>query len=642
MVCLSPSPSNKRVIRTARKMAEGSVCAGPPIALYIASTEQGAGEDSLLRENILFAREAGFEIHTVRSNDIPLAIAEYARRAGVTDLFLGYSPPPFFLQAKRAINEQLLSYLPTVDIHIIPDPVSSPYPKAAQKGDGGISWNLQDLLRVLGIMAAATLLALWFYYSRFSNANIITIYILAVLIASVMTSSRIYGLLAAILYVLLFNFLFIDPRFTLLVYDSEYLMTYLVTAVAALITGTVTIRMKNIARVSAENEYQARILLDTVGKLEGASGSEDVIGVTCGQLVHLLGRAVVFVPEEKPGSVPDPRFFPAGDHVFEPEKLEQEMEAVRWSMENRHHSGAFTSHFPEYSGRYLCLFSGDSRFGVIGFAMAGQPFTEFEKTILLSIVHECTMSLVNELMNRTRKEAEIRAENERLRAGLLRSLSHDLRTPLTSIYGNASSLRLYENELTREERDRIYDTMMEDAQWLNVQFENILSMTRLESGSGLQKTVEDMEDVIAESLRHIAPHPGHTIGTEPSDQMLFAAMDSRLIMQVLINLLNNAIKYTPAGTSVLVRSWCSEEEPEPGKWIVVEVADNGPGISDEDKPHIFELFYSGGHTVADSYRSMGIGLNLCAEIMHAHGGSIEVRDNAPSGSVFRLRLPAYH
>ena len=206
MVCLSPSPSTKRVIRTAARMAfpePSSVTDGPPpIALYVGSTGREAEEDSLLRENIRYARKYGFEVHTIQGADIPLAIAEYARREEVTDLFLGYSPPSFTLLPRPAINEKLLSCLPTVDIHIVPDPVSSSYPKdMRQRRPGSPNWNLKDLLLVLAVMAVATFLSYWFYMSRFSNSNIITIYILAVLIASVMTSSRIYGTFAAVLHI---------------------------------------------------------------------------------------------------------------------------------------------------------------------------------------------------------------------------------------------------------------------------------------------------------------------------------------------------------------------------------------------------------------------------------------------------------
>ncbi|MDO5134083.1 MAG: ATP-binding protein, partial [Eubacteriales bacterium] len=315
-----------------------------------------------------------------------------------------------------------------------------------------------------------------------------------------------------------------------------------------------------------------------------------------------------------------------------------EADAIRWVLENRQQAGAFTSTFPDCTCRYLCLFAGDYVFGAIGIDMNGKPFTEFENTILLSIVNACTMALENTRMAQEQRKAEIRAENERLRAGLLRSISHDLRTPLTSIYGNASNLRSHEMDLPREDRDKIYTDIMEDSGWLIAQFENILSMTKLESsrgenGNGLLMTVENIEDVIEESLRHIAEHPDHDIRFVPSENALFARMDPRLIMQVLINLLNNAVKYTPAGSVITVRA-VSEQE-----YVCVEVADNGPGIPQEDKPHIFDLFYTGTKPLADSYRSLGLGLNLCAQILRAHGGSIEVADNIPSGAVFRFRLP---
>ncbi len=666
MVCLSPSPSTKRVIRTAARMAfpgpPFSAVSTSPIALYVSTTGREAEENSLLRENIQYARDYGFEVHMVQGTDIPLAIAEYARREEVTDLFLGYSPPSITILAKPAINEKLLSYLPTVDIHIIPDPVSSSYPKdMKQRLPGSPNWNLRDLLLVLAVIAVATFLSYWFYMSRFSNSNIITIYILGVLIASVMTSSRVYGTFAAVLYVLLFNFLFIEPRFTLLVYDSAYMMTYLVTVVAALITGTVAIRMKNIARVSAENAYQAKVLLDTSNQLESAEDSKDIVRTTCMQLVHLLNRAVVFY---SPAAVPDlrrgshsgsdssdsmaenterfnasdgPIVFPAGDKTLARELLDKELEAVRWTLTYSHNSGAFTSQFNDFSCRYLSVYSGETRYGVIGIDMEGHPLTEFQDTILLSIIHECTMALENERMAQEKQKAEIRAENERLRAGLLRSISHDLRTPLTSIYGYACSLRSYEEDLPREDRDKIYEDIMEDADWLNAQFENILSMTRLESGIGIRRTIENMEDVIEQSLRHVISHHNRPIvfDTEGSeDQIFFAEMEPKLIMQVMINLLNNAVNYTPADAEIRVHMGRF------GDQIIVDVADKGPGISDEDKPYVFDLFYNGKKSLTDSYRSMGIGLNLCAQIIHAHGGSIEVLDNEPVGALFRFRLPA--
>ena len=178
---------------------------------------------------------------------------------------------------------------------------------------------------------------------------------------------------------------------------------------------------------------------------------------------------------------------------------------------------------------------------------------------------------------------------------------------------------------------------MEDASWLNNQFENILAMTRLESGVGIRRTIENMEDVIEECMRYFAAQQKHQISFETEgseDQIFFAEMEPKLIMQVLINLLNNAVKYTPPGSEIHVRLRRSDDQ------IIVDVADNGPGVADEDKPYVFDLFYNGKKSLTDSYRSMGIGLNLCAEILRAHNGDIMVLDNEPTGAVFRFRLPA--
>ena len=628
LVCLSSSPSNPRVIRAAAKMK--GISSRQAIALYVGAPGFEITFDPQLMENISIARDAGFEIHTLKSNDITLTISEYVKRIGVTDLFIGYSAPPHILQTRRSISEQLMQSLPDVDIHVIPAPIASSFPQL-RKNETSVSWNLRDLLLVLGVMTAATLLSAWFYHSRYSNANIITVYLLAVLIASVLTSHRIYGILSAILYILLFNFLFIEPRFSLFVYDPTYLVTYFVTVMAALITGTLAAQLKSIARVSAENAYQAKVLLDTSNQLEQAENSSEIIRITCLQLVSLLSRTVYFYDAADLNKEPD--IYPAPD-MENPVLGDQEKEAVRWTLENNHHSGAFTSNFSSCACRYFSIYSGDVKYGIFGINMAGIPFTDFEHTILLSILHEFTMALDKERLSTEHRNAEIAAQNERLRAGLLRSISHDLRTPLTAIYGNANNLAVNEKALSEEDRKAIYEDMMENSQWLVTQMENILSMTKLESLQNLTLSVENIEDVIDDAVRHMNAHPNHTVKTICSPKACYANIDARLIAQVLVNLLNNAVKYTPAGSTVIV-----SDELKDGQ-ILISVADDGNGIPDHDKEHIFELFYRGADAQLDGSRSMGIGLNLCDMIMKAHGGSIEVFDNHPHGTVFRFSLKA--
>lgn len=628
LVCLSASPSNRHVIRSAARMAAGLHAS--LTALYVGEPDP---DNRQLAENIRYARSLNADIQLVKGNDIVFTIAEYARKNGVTDLFIGNSGPSGFLFPRRQISSQILKYLPETDIHIIPD-VLATVPPQRPKDAFHIRWNLQDFFLLIVIMALATLLSVWFDRSRYSNANIITIYILAVLITSILTSDRIYGIMASILYILLFNFLFIDPRFTLLVYNPEYLMTYFVTIIAAIMTSSLAVRLKSIASQSAENAQQAKVLLDTSTSLQQAADDVEIIDVTCRQLVHLLRRNILYYGIEN-GKLKEPAVFTFEDLDEDSLNHQEEREAAQWSYENNHRSGIFTGSHADCSCQYLNIRTASRSFGVIGINMQKKEFSEFENTILLSIISECAMALEAEMTERERQKAEIIMQNERLRSNLLRSISHDLRTPLTSISGNASTLLKNAELLNEEEKNNIYADIEEDASWLRQQMENILAVTRLENSQYISLSVENVKDVIDESLRHVDRHISeHPLEVICSDDYLLAEMDSRMIIQVIINLVNNAIKYTEAGTKIQIKA------EKTGDVIQVSVIDEGSGIPDQAKPHIFEAFYTGDRPNSDSRRSLGLGLNLCMNIIHAHHQNIEVLDNVPHGTIIRFTLSA--
>lgn len=629
LLCLSSSPSSRRVIQAASDFLAVPDTHG--IAVYVAPVSESGQENRQLKENIDLARAAGFEFHTLESDDILVSITEFAKRISADHLFIGYTAPPVLLQTKRPVSERLTTALPDVIIHVIPDALSSPVP-SMQKKSAKQRWRFHDLLLMISIMAAATFLCFWVDQSRYSNANIITIYILAVLIASLWTSHQIYGIMAAVLYILLFNFLFIDPRFTLLVYDPEYLMTYFVTMVAAIITSSLAVRVKTVARRSAENAYQAKVLLDTSNQLERAQSAEEIVRITCIQLVSLLNRSVLFYGNSS--SQNDPEIYPAGDSPVSQTVLQSEKEAVDWVREHRHYAGAYTSRWSAFTHQYLSIHTDDYSYGIIGIDMGAGPFSEFENMILHSILHEFALALENQRIEMERQRAEINAENERMRASFLRSISHDLRTPLTSIYGNADNLSANEMYMSKEDREKIYRDIRDDASWLVEEMENILSVTKLESDPKIRLSAENVEDVIEESLRHIGAHPEHTITVNLPDYPMFAEMDPRLIMQVLVNLLNNAIKYTPEGTPIQISA-----EQKDGR-VYVRVADKGNGISDDQKEHVFELFHTGDVSSSDGSRSLGIGLNVCRMIMQAHDSTITLEDNIPHGCVFSFSLKA--
>lgn len=263
----------------------------------------------------------------------------------------------------------------------------------------------------------------------------------------------------------------------------------------------------------------------------------------------------------------------------------------------------------------------------------GYPFT----IAIMLIVSIITVTLaIQNIRNIEEKErAALLAKNEQLRADLLRAISHDLRTPLTSISGNAANLLANDEKLDGEARQQIFLDIYDDSIWLINLVENLLSITRIEDGRmNLRLSTELVGEVIEEALRHTHRKScEHTIRVDLPDELLLARMDARLIVQVLINLVDNAIKYTPAGSTITVAARAQDG------FAVLSVLDDGPGIAPHIQPHVFEMFYTGEHKVADSRRSLGLGLALCKAIVDAHGGTITLTDNPPHGCNFTFTVP---
>ena len=266
--------------------------------------------------------------------------------------------------------------------------------------------------------------------------------------------------------------------------------------------------------------------------------------------------------------------------------------------------------------------------------MQKKKLDSYESSILISVLNECALTMENSHNAIEKEKNEVFAKNEQLRADLLRAISHDLRTPLCSISGNADMLLNNGSCLDEATKRQIYSDIYDDADWLIDVVENLLSITRLNDGRlKIKFTDQLLDEVITESLRHISrKHEDYQIDVE-CEEFILVHMDVRLIIQVLVNLIDNAIKYTLPGSKICIRGIKKDGKAQ------ISVADNGPGISDEVKPHIFEMFYTGNNTIADSHRSLGLGLSLCRSIIEAHGGTLVLTDNIPRGCMFTFTLP---
>ena len=274
-------------------------------------------------------------------------------------------------------------------------------------------------------------------------------------------------------------------------------------------------------------------------------------------------------------------------------------------------------------------------YGIVAVYKNEKEIDSFENSIILSLVGECALALEN-LFNAKEKEiAAVLAENEQLRANLLRAISHDLRTPLTAISGNASNLISNASSFDEQTKLSIYNDIYNDSMWLINLVENLLSITRLEEGRmNLNFTAELIDEVVAEAVKHVHMRQGgQKITVVHKDEFLLAKMDTRLIIQVIINILDNAIKYTPKDSMITITTEKQKDK------AIISIADNGAGIPDELKERVFDMFYTGVNKMADSCRSIGLGLALCKSIISVHGGEIFVKDNVPSGAIFTFTLP---
>ncbi len=603
LVCLSSSPSNARIIETAAKMA--NAFKGSFTALYVqtpASELMLDADKARLADNIRYAESLGANVATVIGDNVAFQIAEFSRLSGVTKVVLGRSVAPRKkLFKKPTLTEQLIALAPNIDVHIIPDmTVKQKEQKVRLFGKRTLTSVLKDFGISVLILAIASGLSFGLHYMGFTDANVITVYILAVLVISVLTENRFCWVISSAAGVLLFNFFFTTPKFSLMAYDKGYPVTFLVMLVASLVTGSIAARMKSHAKQSAQTAYRTKILLDTNQMLAKAKSADEIFEIATSQTKKLLALDAFAVRDNdlaKLGII--------GTSLCKTE-----------------------------SCTYYPIHASNTVYGAIGI-QSTKTVDAFENSILLSILGECALALESERNAREKEASAILAEQEKLRANLLRTISHDLRTPLTSISGNAGNLLANDEIFDIETRRQIYADIREDSEWLISLVENLLSVSRMGDGkSDIRMSAELVSDVIDEAVRRTEKNASeHKLTVKENDGILLARMDARLIVQVLINLIDNAIKYTPSGSEIEISAVEKDNE------IAITVADNGHGIADEIKPRVFDMFYTGAEKIADSRRSLGLGLALCKSIVNAHGGEITVSDNKPHGAVFTFTLP---
>jgi len=636
LICLSASPSNSSVISAAVKMARAFNA--ELTALYVETPAYGnmSEQDRVqLNSNRKLAEKSGARISFSYGDDVAMQTAEYARACGATKIVIGRpNHRDAKLFQKNDIPQRLLQLAPELEIYIIPH-YAPPY--LEKKRRQRVAFSGLSVLITLGLLFAATLIGILLENAGFDESSIITVYLLSVLFISFLTEGNAYGIVASTLSVLIFNFLFTEPRYTLRAYDTGYLVTFLVMFTTAMLTSYLTARAKKESKSNAQKSYKTEVLLTASRNLQHAESENEILNETATQILKLLGKPVILYPVCG-GTLERPlMLYPQDDEKSEIDDsvFKAEREIAELVYKNNEQAGATTKTRPEARFWYLAVRGNDGVHAVAGIAIKrGERIGEFERDILLALLGECGVAMEKQQLRVSQTTLAVEAQREKLRANLLRAISHDLRTPLTSISGDAEILMSGRVPLDDAQKQRLYTDIYEDSAWLINLVENLLSITRIDNKAlALNLKPELISDLVDEAVTHSehrARH--HRLRVSAADELMMVRADAPLIVQVIVNLIDNAVKYTPEGSDIVISTIQKDDK------ILVSVADNGPGITDEMKPKMFEMFSTAGSLSSDARRGLGLGLALCKSIVAAHGGEIWIDDNVPHGSVFTFSL----
>lgn len=640
LVCIGPSPSSARCIRWTARTALAFHT--PWTAAYVENMENGFlsdDEKKSIEANLNLAERMGAEIVTLTGDNLALVITQYAKMSGITDIVIGKSRSRSILRNlfQTSLEDKLIAFLPNVDLHIIPGkPKKRRFVRLkALKNAQKMSLSVVDTLKMVGLLTAATLLCMLLQYLKIGDQNIIMVYILSVLIVARTTAGYVYSMIASILSVLAFNFFFTEPYFTFNAIQPDYPLTFFIMFLAAFITSALTVRVKTQAQLAVERERRTEVLYDINKKLLVTRGLENITAVTNEYLTKLFRRSAIIYTEE-PGnqstgvfkqssSDPDSSFLLSAD----------ERAVAHWVFVNQKYAGAGTDTLMGSKAFYMPISSQARALGVIGLSCIRGNLSQTNRLFLHMLTAQVAMALERQFLSDEQRRILVEAEKEKMRSNLLRAISHDLRTPLTSISG--ASLAILENGglLDRQTHDKLIHDIKEDSQWLIRMVENILSVTRINEGTAnVKKVPEAAEEIVAASVSRIQKRfEGRKFNARVPDELLMVPMDGTLIEQVLINLLENAVKHSPEDSviEVVVKKHLHE--------AIFEVIDHGKGIDEQELPYLFESYSPNRKRSSDSSRGLGIGLSICMSIIKAHDGRMEAVNKQEGGAVFRFELP---
>jgi two-component system sensor histidine kinase KdpD len=634
LVCVSEAINTAALIRYARRVADR--LHAPWTAIYVETartTRLNDAERDRIADYLRLAERLGASTITLPGRKIADEVIAYAEANNITQIVIGKSDRPrWFEMLHGSVVHDLVRRSGPISVHVVSaderEPVatksvaprrrSEPVPALSYAGAAG---------------AVVVALGLGSVIERFIGLQSISLVFLMAVLASAIAWGLRPALLACLLSVLVFNFFFIPPIYTFSIADPE-------NVVALFFFALVAVVVSNLTAATRRQIVSARTRAKTTGelyafsrKLAAIGALDDLLWATAYQVSSMLNvRTVLLLPAKQGSSLDLACGYPPEDRIDD-----ADMAAARWSWEHNRAAGRGADTLPGGKWLFLPLHTGSGPIGVIGIDRdtPGPLLTPDERRLLDALADQAAVAIERISLARGLAEARLLGETERLRAALLTSISHDLRTPLASILGTVSSLRSYADRFDEKEREDLLATLQDEAERLNRFVGNLLDMTRLESGAiELRLDLADVAEIVGAALERAGSVLAqHRVEVDIAADLPMLRLDQILFEQVLFNLFDNAAKYAPQGTRIDLQA------RRDGDVVAITVADEGPGIPPEDLERIFDKFY---RVQAQDRRRAGTGLGLaiCRGFVEAQGGRIDAQNRRDrAGAVLTIRVP---
>jgi two-component system, OmpR family, sensor histidine kinase KdpD len=632
LACVGPSPYGIRVIRSARRLAD-SLKADLVVMHVENPLFKEREEDRVnLSANLKLATELGAEIVSVTDKDVARVILEEAVERNVTQIVLGHPLHSRLREwMKGNVVDRVITGSKGISVHVIPGEPEAPITVPAKRVKRvRYRTSVLDYVVIIALLVAVTILCK-VTGNFFNLTDVAMLYLLPILYAGA-RAGLVTSICTSAVCVITFDLLFVPPLYRFTVADLHYITTFVVFLLVGITTGFIASRLRGQVTETNLAMARTRTLYDLSKELAAISEVGEFATTLTREVARAVASDTVFYMRD---SDSQPQLFAASDDSSPIARDKAEKAVAIWAFEHGHEAGATTDTLPGSAGLFIPVKLDDTVLGVLGVQSSEEVERDSleQKDLLVAISGLAALALDKLLLSLAAQHVRNLEESERLRNALFNSISHELRTPLSSIVGAVTSLTGDENLYSAEERAALLQTIEKGAMRMNRVVRNLLDMARLESGSfHLNAEWCDLQDVVGVATAEFTEElEGRPLLIDAESGLPLIKADFELLVQVLANLIDNAIKYSPDGSEVRIMARSDADA------VLLGVDDKGPGVPDEDKPRIFDKFYR--LKAPGLERGTGLGLSICRAIIEAHGGKITVDDLPAGGSRFLVMLP---